>query len=100
MDSIDDNEELEYTDAAYHTLAFSKTQKDNAYKITASIMHIGEMTFKAKGREEGCEADDLVPGRKRLYYSNIIYIYIYASYMSIKSSKIYFRSKSLSALWN
>ena len=62
VDSIDDNEELEFTDAAFDTLGFSLTEKQNAYKITASIMHLGEMTFKAKGREEGCEPDDLVPG--------------------------------------
>ena len=64
MDSIDDNEELEFTDAAFDTLGFSLIEKQNAYKITASIMHLGEMTFKAKGREEGCEPDDLVPGKK------------------------------------
>ena len=54
---------MEFTDGAFDILGFSKTEKDNAYKITASIMHLGEMTFKAKGREEGCEADDLVPGK-------------------------------------
>jgi len=37
-------------------------EKQNAYKITASILHLGVITFKAKGREEGCEPDDLVPG--------------------------------------
>ena len=67
MDSIDDNEELEFTDGAFDILGFSKQEKDNAYKITASIMHLGEMTFKAKGREEGCEADDLVPGKVYIY---------------------------------
>ena len=64
VQSIDDNEELEFTDAAFDTLGFSLIEKQNAYKITASIMHLGEMTFKAKGREEGCEPDDLVPGKK------------------------------------
>jgi len=53
VDSIDDNEELEFTDAAFDTLGFSKAEKDNAYKITAAIMHLGEMTFKTKGRDEG-----------------------------------------------
>ena len=64
VDSIDDVEELEFTDAAFDTLGFSKEEKDNAYKLTATIMHLGEMTFKAKGREEGCEPDDLKPGEK------------------------------------
>merc|ERR1712012_1102070 len=82
VDSIDDNEELEFTDAAFDTLGFSLTEKQNAYKITASIMHLGEMTFKANGREEGCEPDDLVPGQKactlfgienfNLFYGNFI----------------------------
>jgi len=82
VDSIDDNEELEFTDAAFDTLGFSLEEKQNAYKITASIMHLGEMTFKAKGREEGCEPDDLVPGQKactlfgienfNLFYGNFI----------------------------
>ena len=27
-------------------------------------MHLGEMTFKAKGREEGCEPDDVAPGKQ------------------------------------
>jgi hypothetical protein len=57
---------LEFTDAAFDTLGFSLVEKQNAYKITASIMHLGEMTFKAKGREEGCEPDDLVPGKRCL----------------------------------
>ena len=39
-------------------------EKDNAWKLTAAIMHLGEMTFKTKGREEGCEPDDLEPGAK------------------------------------
>merc|ERR1711884_1012411 len=82
VDSIDDVEELEFTDAAFDTLGFSKEEKDNAYKLTATIMHLGEMTFKAKGREEGCEPDDLKPGEKvatlcgmenfALFYNNFI----------------------------
>merc|ERR1712158_59474 len=82
VDSIDDNEELEFTDAAFDTLGFSLEEKQDAYKITASILHLGEMTFKAKGREEGCEPDDLVPGQKactlfgienfNLFYGNFI----------------------------
>ena len=62
VDSIDDNEELEFTDAAFDTLGFSVDEKDNAWKLTAAIMHLGEMTFKTKGREEGCEPDDMDPG--------------------------------------
>ena len=45
-------------------------EKDNAWKLTAAIMHLGEMTFKTKGREEGCEPDDMDPGAQfnRTYF--------------------------------
>ena len=40
VDSIDDLEELEFTDAAFDTLGFSEQEKKDAYKITAAIMHL------------------------------------------------------------
>ena len=46
MDSIDDGEELEFTDIAFDTLGFSLEEKQNAFRLTASIAHLGEMTFK------------------------------------------------------
>merc|ERR550534_326620 len=58
VDSIDDQEELEFTDQAFDTLGFSETEKNDAFKLTATILHLGEMTFKQKGREESCEMDD------------------------------------------
>jgi myosin heavy chain 6/7 len=64
VDSIDDAEELEFTDAAFDTLGFTMDEKQSAYKLTAAIIHLGEMTFKTKGRDEGCEPDDMVPGQK------------------------------------
>ena len=82
VDSIDDAEELEFTDVAFDTLGFSQEEKENAFKLTASIAHLGEMTFKQKGREESCEMDDGVPGQKicklykienwQLFYGNFI----------------------------
>merc|ERR1711963_285015 len=82
VDSIDDAEELEFTDQAFDTLGFSLEEKQDAFKTTAMIMHLGEMTFKQKGREESCEMDDLVPGQKactlfgienfNLFYGNFI----------------------------
>merc|ERR1712013_583153 len=55
--SIDDNEELEYTDSAFDILGFSTEEKWNCYKLTAAVMTMGEMKFKQKGREEQCEPD-------------------------------------------
>merc|ERR1712212_930624 len=82
VDSIDDAEELEFTDVAFDTLGFSPEEKDDAFKLTASIAHLGEMTFKQKGREESCEMDDPVPGQNicklylienwQLFYGNFI----------------------------
>merc|ERR1719412_1932219 len=82
VDSIDDAEELEFTDVAFDTLGFSPEEKADAFKLTASIAHLGEMTFKQKGREESCEMDDPEPGQKicklylienwQLFYGNFI----------------------------
>merc|ERR1712106_224307 len=82
VDSIDDNEELEFTDAAFDTLGFSLGEKQSAFKLTACICYFGEMTFKQKGREESCEMDDPLPGQKasqllgvenwQLFYGNFI----------------------------
>merc|ERR1719268_727098 len=82
VDSIDDAEELEFTDVAFDTLGFSPEEKADAFKLTASIAHLGEMTFKQKGREESCEMDDPVPGQNicklylienwQLFYGNFI----------------------------
>merc|ERR1712142_1155377 len=55
--SIDDNEELEYTDSAFDILGFASDEKWNCYKLTAAVMTMGEMKFKQKGREEQCEPD-------------------------------------------
>jgi len=82
VDSIDDNEELEFTDQAFDTLGFTLEEKQNAFKLTSCICHLGEMTFKQKGREESCEMDDPVPGQNcctllgvenfQLFYGNFI----------------------------
>merc|ERR1711887_85575 len=82
VDSIDDSEELEFTDTAFDTLGFTPEEKENAFKLTATIMHLGEMTFKQKGREESCEMDDPIPGQNvsklcgienwQLFYGNFI----------------------------
>ena len=58
VDSIDDNEELQYTDQAFDILNFTTDEKWNAYKVTAAVMTMGEIHFKQKGRDEQAEADD------------------------------------------
>ena len=63
-------------------LGFTAEEKQNAFKLTATILHLGEMTFKQKGREESCEMDDPQPGQNvcklcgienwQLFYGNFI----------------------------
>ena len=42
---------------AFDTLNFSQTEKDDVYKVTAAVMHAGELKFKQRGREEQAEPD-------------------------------------------
>ncbi|XP_021706795.1 myosin heavy chain, muscle-like isoform X2 [Aedes aegypti] len=55
--NVDDGEECMLTDVAFDVLGFTQDEKDNIYKITAAVMHMGGMKFKQKGREEQAEAD-------------------------------------------
>merc|ERR1712066_351192 len=57
--SIDDNEELEYTDAAFDCIGFSHEEKWDCYKITAGVMSCGEVKFKTKGRDDQAEPDEM-----------------------------------------
>lgn len=42
---------------AFDILGFTQEEKDNVYRITAAVMHMGRMQFKQRGREEQAEAD-------------------------------------------
>merc|ERR1712048_1345960 len=57
--SIDDNEELEYTDAAFDIIGFSHEEKWDCYKITAGVMSCGEVKFVQKGRDDQAEPGDM-----------------------------------------
>jgi len=59
VESIDDNEELQFTDEAFAILNFSDDEKWNSYRITAAVMSSGEVHFKQKGRDEQAEPDDM-----------------------------------------
>ncbi|MCE2155620.1 hypothetical protein GPU83_09440, partial [Streptococcus thermophilus] len=62
--SIDDGEDMQFCHDAFFILNFTKEEIDNIYKITAAVMHMGEMKFKQKGREEQAEADGTEVGEK------------------------------------
>merc|ERR1719323_2469089 len=57
--SIDDNEELEYTDAAFDIIGFTHQEKWDCYKITAGVMSSGEIQFVQKGRDDQAEEGDM-----------------------------------------
>ncbi|CAH1958783.1 unnamed protein product [Acanthoscelides obtectus] len=62
--NVDDGEEFKITDEAFDILGFTPEEKENVYKITAAVMHMGTMKFKQRGREEQAEADGLEDGER------------------------------------
>ncbi|GIY95901.1 hypothetical protein CEXT_768515 [Caerostris extrusa] len=48
----------------FDILGFSQDYKDEIYKITAACMHMGEMKFKQRPREEQAEPDGTEEGEK------------------------------------
>merc|ERR1711923_238955 len=65
--SIDDNEELEYTEDAFNVLGFSEQEKFGCYMLTAGVMTAGGVEFKTKGRDDQAECEligpDTYPGK-------------------------------------
>lgn len=55
--SIDDSEEFVLADQAFDILGFTTQEKQDVYRITAAVMHMGGMKFKQRGREEQAEQD-------------------------------------------
>jgi len=58
--SIDDNEELEFTDSAFDIIGFTNQEKWDCYKLTAAVMTCGEVKFEQKGRDDQAEIKDMV----------------------------------------
>ena len=61
VDSIDDNEELEYTEDAFNVLGFADQEKWDCYMLTASVMTAGGVEFKTKGRDDQAECEQIGP---------------------------------------
>merc|ERR1711981_617891 len=57
--SIDDNEELEYTDDAFSVIGFTDTEKWDCYKLTAGVMSSGQVVFVQKGRDDQAEPGEM-----------------------------------------
>jgi len=60
VDSIDDKEDMQFADEAYDILGFTNEEKYNVYKLTAVVMHMGNLTkdFVPVGKEEQAEVKD------------------------------------------
>jgi len=67
VESIDDNEELEYTEDAFNVLGFGEEEKFDCYMLTAGVMTFGGIEFKCKGRDDQAECEhtgpDTFPGK-------------------------------------
>lgn len=60
-------------------LGFTEEEKNDIYKITAAVMHMGGMKFKQRGREEQAEADGTEVRAKfnRIVFNNNVIILIF-----------------------
>merc|ERR1712180_7741 len=60
VESIDDKEDMMYADEAYDILGFTEEEKYNVYKLTAVVMHMGNLSkdFVPVGKEEQAEVKD------------------------------------------
>jgi myosin heavy chain 6/7 len=60
VESIDDKEDMQFADEAYDILGFTTDEKYNVYKLTACVMHMGNLTkdFVPVGKEEQAEVKD------------------------------------------
>merc|ERR1719150_3293341 len=61
VDSIDDDEELLYTEDAFNVLGFSDQEKFDCYMLTAGVMTCGGIEFKTKGRDDQAECEQVGP---------------------------------------
>ncbi len=60
VDSIDDKEDMMFADEAFDILGFTNEEKYNVYKLTAVVMHMGNLTkdFRPVGKEEQADVAD------------------------------------------
>ncbi|XP_069125112.1 myosin heavy chain, striated muscle isoform X4 [Argopecten irradians] len=71
VDNIDDVEEFKLCDEAFDILGFTKEEKQSMFKCTASILHMGEMKFKQRPREEQAESDGTAEAEKVAFLCGI-----------------------------
>uniref|UniRef100_A0A914L0P7 Myosin heavy chain n=1 Tax=Meloidogyne incognita TaxID=6306 RepID=A0A914L0P7_MELIC len=57
IDGVNDQEEHQLTHEAFHVLNFSDDEIKHVYRLVAGIVHMGNMKFKQRPREEQAETD-------------------------------------------
>ncbi|CAK5018856.1 unnamed protein product [Meloidogyne enterolobii] len=62
IEGLDDREEMLITDESFDIMKFTEKEKFEMYALVAAVMHMGEMRFKQRPREEQAEADDIKEG--------------------------------------
>lgn len=67
-------------------MGFTQEEKDNIYKITAAVMHMGGMKFKQRGREEQAEADGTEVRTSHSDYSFNLLLALYQSIILVLSN--------------
>lgn len=58
IDGVDDKEEFKLTDEAFNVLDFNAQEKAECYRVISAIVHMGNMKFKQRPREEQAEPDE------------------------------------------
>merc|ERR1719228_2412093 len=71
VNGIDDEEEMNLAIEAFDILGFSPEEKNSLFKCTGAIMHMGEMKFKQRPREEQAEADGTAEAEKVAFLMGI-----------------------------
>jgi len=61
VDSIDDDEELLYTEDAFTVLGFAPQEKMDCYVLTAGVMTCGGIVYETKGRDDQAELQAIGP---------------------------------------
>ncbi|PAV86100.1 hypothetical protein WR25_24427 isoform B [Diploscapter pachys] len=57
IEGVDDKDEMRLTQEAFDIMGFEDTETSDLYRSVAGIMHMGEMKFKQRPREEQAEPD-------------------------------------------
>ncbi|KAI1730163.1 myosin head (motor domain) domain-containing protein [Ditylenchus destructor] len=58
IEGVDDREEMQVTDESFDIMKFTELEKFELFSLAAAIMHMGEIKFKQRPREEQAECEE------------------------------------------